>query len=187
METVEKQNLKTIKKTHETHNSSHISNQRLFSNAFSHQFSCLEMLSPQIVKQAKTAKSSGDAPKTKTGITTDLHHLSEKIQIAKKLNEEVAQETISDGLKQTMAELSYEGNKLAEQLRNIQTGENRRVDNLENTISDLKLELDAAKSASFIQGGFIKMSYFGVKHGHLRSFLGKTGDFRTFLGLKVQF
>lgn len=60
------------------------------------------------------------------------------------------QETISDGLKQTMAELSYEGNKLADQLRNIQTGENRRVDNLENTISDLKLELDAAKSASFI-------------------------------------
>jgi chromosome segregation ATPase len=111
----------------------------------------LEMLSPQIVRQAKSAKSAaGDAPKTTSGITTDLEHLAEKIQVAKKLNQDIPQETISDGLKQTMAELSYEGNKLADQLRNIQTGENRRVDNLENTISDLKLELDAAKSASFI-------------------------------------
>ena len=25
----------------------------------------------------------------------------------------------------------------------------------------------------FVQGGFLKMSYFGVKNGHLRPFLGK--------------
>merc|ERR1711976_346753 len=51
-----------------------------------------------------------------------------------------------------MNELSFEGKKLAEQLKSIQSGndeaEKKRVDNLEKTISDLKLELDAAKTAS---------------------------------------
>ena len=38
-----------------------------------------------------------------------------------------------------------------------------------------------------VQGGFFKMSYFGVKHGLLRAFLGKKRDFRRFLKKKPFF
>ncbi len=57
---------------------------------------------------------------------------------------------ISNGLKQTMNELSFEGKKLADQLRNMQNDKDKRVDNLEKTISDLKTELTVAKSTSLL-------------------------------------
>ena len=33
-----------------------------------------------------------------------------------------------------------------------------------------------------VQGGFLKMSYFGVEYGHFRAFLGQKRDLGTFLG-----
>ena len=39
--------------------------------------------------------------------------------------------------------------------------------------------------AGGLQSGFLEMSYFGVKHGHFRAFLGQKRDFRTFLGQNI--
>ena len=105
-------------------------------------------------RTGKFQNEKQNSTKSNKNITSELKNLAEKIKIAKGLNDEVIEDNISGELKAAMNELSFEGKKLAEQLKSIQSGndeaEKKRVDNLEKTISDLKLELDAAKTASLL-------------------------------------
>ena len=52
------------------------------------------------------------------------------------------------------------------------------LDNLE-LVRDCRRFLARVQSAQNLQGGFLKMSYFGM---NLRAFLGQIRDFRTFFG-----
>jgi len=119
----------------------------------------LEMLSPDVIREAKQSADQASHTTLPTSVgSNNPNHMSaidehaEKIELARKLNAEAAASgtTIPDDLKATIAVLASEGKKVAEQLKEIQGDKADRVDQLERTISDLRFELDTAKSTSLM-------------------------------------
>ena len=132
----------------------------------------LEILSPKIVREAAKATEDveqfgdsleeGQVLKNSDGniknqnkkrnekISDDLGTLADQINVAKQLNQNLGLDSstsIPEDLKATMEMLAREGNKVADALKRVHQNQQapEKVEQLETTISKLKLELEEAK------------------------------------------